>query len=58
MRPSSFMAKNVHDNLIYILLQEANDRSLNVFMKEKNDHQQRLAINSRMPLSKHFLSGR
>ena len=52
------MAKNVHDNLIYILLQEANDRSLNVFMKEKNDHQQRLAINSRMPLSKHFLSGR
>ena len=49
------MAKNAHDNLIYILLHEANDRSLNVSMKEKNDHQQRLAINDGMLLSKHFL---
>ena len=54
MRPSSSMVKNLHDNLIYILLREANDRSLNVFVKEKNHHQQRLAINNGMPLSKHF----
>ena len=40
------MVKNLHDNPIYILLREANDRSLNVFVKEKYHHQQRLAINN------------
>ena len=54
MRPSSSMVKNLHDNLIYMLLREANDRSVNVSVKEKNHHQQRLAINNGMPLSKHF----
>ena len=38
MRPSGFMDKNVHDNLVYILLHVANDKSLNVFVQEKNEH--------------------
>ena len=38
---TQFMGKNVRDNLVYILLHVANDKSLNVFMQEKNEHRQR-----------------
>ena len=38
------MGKNVRDNLVYILLHVPNDKSLNVFMQEKNEHRQRCSL--------------